>query len=85
MTKTATTPPRAFTCFFAGVACGCLFGLPTGEFWGEDGPVGVQIREGFWGIVGGFIGLAYGMTRLYERYRERLKEVREGNAPLGTK
>jgi hypothetical protein len=24
-------------------------------------------------------------TRLYERYRERLKEVREGKAPLGTK
>jgi imidazolonepropionase-like amidohydrolase len=24
-------------------------------------------------------------TRLYERYRERLKEVKEGKAPLGTK
>jgi imidazolonepropionase-like amidohydrolase len=24
-------------------------------------------------------------TRLYERYRERLKEVKEGRAPLGTK
>jgi imidazolonepropionase-like amidohydrolase len=24
-------------------------------------------------------------TRLYERYRQRLKEVREGKAPLGTK
>jgi imidazolonepropionase-like amidohydrolase len=24
-------------------------------------------------------------TRLYERYRERLKEVKEGLAPLGTK
>jgi hypothetical protein len=24
-------------------------------------------------------------TRLYERYRDRLREVREGRAPLGTK
>jgi imidazolonepropionase-like amidohydrolase len=24
-------------------------------------------------------------TRLYDRYRERLREVREGRAPLGTK
>jgi cytosine/adenosine deaminase-related metal-dependent hydrolase len=24
-------------------------------------------------------------TRLYERYRERLQEVKEGRAPLGTK
>ena len=24
-------------------------------------------------------------TRLYERYRERLREVKEGRAPLGTK
>jgi imidazolonepropionase-like amidohydrolase len=24
-------------------------------------------------------------TKLYDRYRERLKEVREGKAPLGTK
>jgi hypothetical protein len=24
-------------------------------------------------------------TRLYERYRQRLKEVREGKAPLGTR
>jgi hypothetical protein len=60
----------SFKCFLIGTAIGALFGLLTTELWGLFGPYRAQISAGFWGLLGGILGLAIGIAYYFINRRQ---------------
>jgi hypothetical protein len=48
--------------FLGGVAIGVIFGLLTTSLWGGIGPYQAQISAGFWGLLGGLVGMGIGFV-----------------------
>jgi hypothetical protein len=64
----------SFNGFLMGVGIGALFGLLTHEAWGFHGPYRAQIGVGFWGLVGGILGLLIGAVRHLKRRNRKNKD-----------
>jgi hypothetical protein len=55
----------SFKGFLAGVVIGSLFGLVTSDVLGGPSPARAQISVGFWGLIGGLMGLMTGAIYSY--------------------
>jgi hypothetical protein len=58
-----------FKGFLVGAAVGVLFGLLTTEAW-AFGPFRAQISAGFWGLIGGILGLVIGIAHRFINRRQ---------------
>jgi hypothetical protein len=55
--KSSLRKGRLLWFFIAGATLGLIVGLLTYEMWDLVGPYQAQISAGFWGLVGGILGV----------------------------